>query len=454
MRVLLVLHGFPPELTGGTERYVASLAQAMAERGHEVFVLAGALRVAKAIVVERETVGPVRVLRLRRDDLFFDRWDKSRAPKVERAYVGILREVRPDLVHVHHWIRLTRRLVTATLRVGLPAVVTLHDFWTTCPRCFRLRGADLDLCVDPPGAAACLSCAPRWAWQEDAAVAAEADAFRDDLAREVCAATARIAPSRAHARALCAAGGFDPAGIRILPPPPPIRLRPIEPRSWDGARALALGLWGHQSLGKGLPLLLEGLRRLDRPERVHVHVYGEPDREDTTGRRIREEARGLAVTFHGAYEPRDLERASLDLAVLPTLHAESHSFQLDEAHALGLPILAADAGAIPERLAGRGVLFRRGDAGDLARALGDLLADPAKLLALASRPPPRPVTLAAHVEELLAIYREAGQAVRPAPTDLPAGPTDEDIRRWNDREEALRLRLRENGPRELHSLQP
>src|SRR6266571_5063476 len=49
---------------------------------------------------------------------------------------------------------------------------------------------------------------------------------------------------------------------------------------------------------------------------------------------------------------------------------------LAEAAAAGLPILAAESGAIPEVLRGAGTLFPPGDWRALAGALGELLASP------------------------------------------------------------------------------
>ena len=43
MRVMLAVHGYPPELDGGTERHVEGLATGLIARGHDVTVLAGTL---------------------------------------------------------------------------------------------------------------------------------------------------------------------------------------------------------------------------------------------------------------------------------------------------------------------------------------------------------------------------------------------------------------------------
>ncbi|TAJ07895.1 MAG: hypothetical protein EPO68_15980, partial [Planctomycetota bacterium] len=127
MKVLLALHGYPPELVGGTESAVQALAHGLLRRGHEVVVVAGSLQHGPEFRVseardEVAGVGAVRVLRIHRADLYFDHWHKSASGRAERALREILARERPDLVHVHHWIRLSRGLVATAARAGVPAV--------------------------------------------------------------------------------------------------------------------------------------------------------------------------------------------------------------------------------------------------------------------------------------------------------------------------------------------
>jgi phosphatidylinositol alpha-mannosyltransferase len=62
-----------------------------------------------------------------------------------------------------------------------------------------------------------------------------------------------------------------------------------------------------------------------------------------------------------------------------------------EAMAAGVPIVAPDHGTFPELLRdghaaeAAGLLHRPGDPADLARAIGELLADPARAAALGAR---------------------------------------------------------------------
>jgi phosphatidyl-myo-inositol alpha-mannosyltransferase len=77
---------------------------------------------------------------------------------------------------------------------------------------------------------------------------------------------------------------------------------------------------------------------------------------------------------------------SVDVYCAPNLLGESFGVVLIEAMAAGAPIVASDLDAFARVLedGAAGVLVRRGDAAGLARALSDLLADPARRAALSA----------------------------------------------------------------------
>ena len=48
--------------------------------------------------------------------------------RIGRCVYRVARE-RPDVLHVHQWIRLTSNLLEIADELGIPAVVTLHDLY-------------------------------------------------------------------------------------------------------------------------------------------------------------------------------------------------------------------------------------------------------------------------------------------------------------------------------------
>ena len=161
-------------------------------------------------------------------------------------------------------------------------------------------------------------------------------------------------------------------------------------------------------------MLLEALALLTQDEqaRVHLTLLGEHVFADYEALLL-EKARGLPVTFAGPFEPADLDGSVHDLAVIPTLCHESHSFVLDEAFRLGLPLLVSDRGALVERAGRAALAFPPGDARALAGRIREILADPTGLDTLAAAIPRALVSMTEHAARILDIYRDAVKAGPP-----------------------------------------
>lgn len=452
MKVLFAVHGYPPELVGGTENTVQALARGVARAGGEAVVVAGSLdwesgyRVSESTDTDPVSGRPVAVYRIHRDDLYFDHWHKSVSARVARDFRAILERERPDVVHVHHWLRLTRDLVAVAARVGIPAAVTLHDLWTTCPITFRVRSDTGAFCESPMAADPCLGCSgrvpPRTPWVDVGQSHMLLAERRADVVRELSLARVVAVPSRAHARSVAEFLGLDPDALRlrVVPPGRDLELPRLAPREAPSAdRPLVLTTWGHHSSLKGTDLLVEAIGRLPDPGRVELHVLGEcvtPAYEAE----LRRLADGLPVRFHGAFAgtPALADHPGVDahLMVSGTRARESWGMVVDEALRLGLPCVLPRAGAFVERVQGAqgaggdgawALLFDPGDPASLAAALQSVLDDPDRLVRLrAALPEPAAIvpTLAEHVAGWTALYEEV----------VPlGGPEVEEPDWWQDR---------------------
>jgi len=428
VKVVLALHGYPPELIGGTEAAVQALARGLVLCGHDVCVVAGSLAHGPAFRRTQETQADgVRVVRLHRSDLYFDHWQKSFSADVSEAFAEILAEERPDVLHVHHWIRLSRDLVAVGARAGVPAVITLHDYWPTCLVTFRVRpdtqeACGVDLAPDP-----CLACAalvpPRTPWLPRERQMMELYQHKADLLRELVLARAVIAPTQSHATAVAGFLGLDPAALNVVVLPHGRDLD-LPQRTPEPSAKLVLGTWGNLHPLKGTDVVLSALRALPDPSRVRLHVAG-AEVLPAYAARLRELATGLDVAFHGAFEVAGLAThpvGGAHVMVSGSRARESFGLVLDEAAALGMPMLLPRAGAFPERLQeGRGALFYApGDPLALTAVIRRLLDEPGLLAALRrSLPPPAALapTQAEHVERVLAVYAAARAA---GPPEAPA----------------------------------
>jgi len=179
---------------------------------------------------------------------------------------------------------------------------------------------------------------------------------------------------------------------------------------------------------KGVHVLLEAWSLLD-PQlrtRAQLDLWGPRSGEVEYIEGLERSAAACGAALHGplAHDAvlGELERS--DLLVVPSVWFENAPLVILEALAARTPVLVSDLGGAAEsvREGETGFLFRVGDARDLARRLGELIADPAALARVAERAG-EPTSFEETVDATLAAYDEAlGEGPRaPAPEPVARG---------------------------------
>ncbi|MBL8756026.1 MAG: glycosyltransferase [Planctomycetes bacterium] len=445
---LHVIHQFPPESRGGSESYAFDVAQRQRARGLGVEVWTGTKHWRDRLTIERDEVEGLPVTRVHRDDLYFDHHVKMWHPGVEAAFGRFLRERRPALVHVHHWVRLTCNLVEVCWRHGVPAVVTLHDYYTSCPRAFRRRPGD-EACRRPLSASSCADCVPKHGYEPRAEIDAGIELFADHYRAELSLAAAVLVAVGSTADLLAQTTGVPRDRYHVLP----LGYRP----RFAGMPALAapaagapirFAFWGGVGRHKGVDVLLRAFRRMhsQRPGRAELHVLGGFESAGFE-QELRAEAAGLPVTFHGEFTAAQLHAVGPHVGVFPSTCLETWGLVLDECFELGLPCVTSDLGALPERAGAAGLRTRAGDAADLAAALQRFVDEPRLADELRASRPATSLDLDSHVTRLLQVY----EAARTMPRRVPfAGPVEAERRiafLVQQRESAMGRVVPPGGPR-------
>lgn len=445
--VLHVIHQFPPESRGGSELYAFDLAQRQRARGLRVEVLTGSKHWKERVQLVRDEVDGLVVHRLHRDDLYFDHHAKMWHPEVEARFAHLLREWRPAVVHVHHWVRLTCNLVQLCAEHGVPAVVTLHDYYTSCPRAFRRRVGD-EACRRVLGAANCGDCVPRHGHEPKAEIDAGIELFADHYRAELAHAAAVLVAVGSTADLLAATTGVPRQRYEVLPLGYQPRFAGMPALPAPAAhQPLRFAFWGGIGRHKGVDVLLRAFRALQdrRPGRAELHVLGGFESTEFE-QELRAVAAGLPVAFHGPFAAAELHATLPHVGVFPSTCIETFGLVLDECFELGLPCITSDLGALPERAGAAGLVARAGDPADLAAAMQRLIDEPDLWTRLrAARPAPSP-DLEAHATALQAIYDRARCGPSPAPF-APAVPAARRIAfLQQQRESALARAIPPGGP--------
>lgn len=296
------------------------------------------------------------------------------SPRTVSDLRALATRFKPDIVHVHNSFPLISPSVYwAAAQAGGAVVQTLHNFRLLCPQGIFLRHGDS--CED------CLGTIP-WRGVTRAC-------YRDSRPQSALLAAmlvshralgtyrhrvARYIALTEFAREKFISGGLPADRIAVKP-------NFVEESGASNEHARSGGLFvGRLSEQKGIPLLIQALKQMERPTRVRL--IGGGDLEELV--RATFGADWLGPLPHAGVMQA---MASAQFLVLPSFGYEGFPRTLVEAYSRGLPVLASRAGALADIVVERetGLLFKPGDAVDLARAMQWLLDHPGELQRMGER---------------------------------------------------------------------
>lgn len=450
MRVLQVIHQFPPYSSQGSEVYCDNLARALARTEDVgVFHISNVSRVWPRRM-RHETIRGLATYHCI-DGAQYARLADWPNHFLRRSFRAVLDDVRPDVVHFHNFLSLGDDLVPLARVSGAVVVYTLHDYGLICPNALLLRDDGVlcgkqhpdffqDCCpvlIRSRGRAS----APPWSarlpsiarWQRYAR-----QHPRPALRALLLVATDRAArwlgdPRRAnlehkreffltHTRRIVrdvdrflapsefllqrhAGCGFPRHKLEFLR----YGFRHFSSVRKTDHPGVCFGYIGALHPQKGVELLLEAFREVDNGASLHVFgsVFGSPISEKFW-RRIKDRATSNVV-LHGAYENERISQilAGLDVVVVPSVWYENSPLTIQEAFVARVPVITANAGGMAElvRDGVDGLHFRLGDAADLRAKLRQVAEHPEILERLRRGIPPVP-EIEEHAAAMLARYRD------------------------------------------------
>ena len=402
MRILQVVHGFPPQEWAGTELATFHLSQALHARGHQVTVLTRtADPTAAEFSIREETVDGLEVVRVvnnyTKTSTFRLLYD---SPFFDAPFRRLLDRLHPEVVHFQHLQHLSVSLLPLATALGYPTMLSLHDFFFPCHRIHLIDAAG-QLCPGPERGERCVSCLQEFATPEEVR---RRFAYMEHALQ---APDLIITPSVFLAEKM--RGYFPFLGKKVRAVPLGVKRIPAVVRERPARKPLRILYVGVLLPHKGAHVLVEALKGLP-PDAVEVSVYGAvvPARQSYVYR-LREEARGLPVQFYDAY-PHDQLASILsqhDVLVMPMIWEETFSILTREALMVGLPVVAARRGALPEAVQDgvNGLLFEPENAADLRRGLARLVAEPGLLERLRHVNPPMK-TVDEYASDIEEVYAE------------------------------------------------
>lgn len=316
-RILLVSH----QWGGGVQKHVDALGR-LVEADREVLLL------------QPTEAGNYSLRWLREGEEFRAWFDATSEGALLR---DMLRHLQVSRVHFHHTHGLPRSVLDLPRDLGVPYDITLHDHLAYCPQ-NHLADERGRYCGEPDesGCAACVAKRPN-AWGLDVRD------WRRVFAEALLGAQRVIAPSRDLADRI----GARFPGVTVTEWP---HFEEVPPAP---APAFRVALLGGLSAVKGLDVLdacVQDAQRRRLPLRFVVIGH--------LGRKLPQWPEA-PLTVTGTYPDERLDELlaleRVDAVLFLSQVPESYSYTLTAALRSGLPIVAPDFGAFPERLRGNRV---------------------------------------------------------------------------------------------------
>ena len=428
MKIVLPVHHFPPRYSAGAELYTFRLARWLIQHDHTVEVVCvehvrwdGR----NQVVATHDTYEGVPVWRLA-VEASPQGWPVRTFDNPELAawFADYLGQTRPDLAHFQAGYLLGIGPLRTAITLGVPTVLTLHDFWFLCPQITFLRGDDIRCAGPPDDPGVCAWCVrltgrmSRFADRVSGGAAGRVGtiALRAEV-RQMAARRQALLPALAWPNVVVAPSHFLAERFRPYVPTGRLhmlrygldttRLCVTSAAPTDGP--LRLVYVGQIAPHKGVHVLVAAIQALSSSGRpVELTIYGDLTQHGAYGRKIEALASGEPrIRLAGRFANSQISEVlgACHATVVPSLWYENSPLAIMEAHAAGRPVLTSALGGMAELVRDEvdGLQFRPGDVADLARQIGRLCTEPGLLERLGQGVRP-PATLDDEMGVLLQIY--------------------------------------------------
>lgn len=425
MKILQVIHGYPPEYNAGSENYTKTITEHLIKLGHSMTVFRREedpflpeYNLRKEIEVKTNlTKYTINMARTK---------DRFISKEVDRKFKDVLEKTQPDLVHFQHLNHLSLSLPNEVKKMDIPSVYTLHDFWLMCPRGqflqMNLSGDPWNVCDGQEDGKCARICYSRYFTGKDDSD--EDIVYWTNWVRErmkssreaVQNISAFISPSKTVYDYFQRYFPQEKNKVQFLDYG--FDLQKLSGRKRVREDKFVFGYIGTHIPSKGINYLINSLSKIN--ESCILRIWGRY-RGDSTSylRKLSEEVSGTSgkiIQWMGEFDgDKIVEQVfnNVDTVVVPSIWLENSPLVIHEALQAGVPVITADAGGMKEYIENgkNGLTFAFRDTESLAKQMEKILYQPELAEILGSKRYPFSKTgdiqsVEFHLNKLLEIYNK------------------------------------------------
>lgn len=381
MRILQVIHGFPPYYMAGSEVYTYNLTKELAKRD-EVFVFTRIENpFENSYAFYDENIDGVYIRRVNkplRDYTFEDKYLDEKMDTVFREYI---QKIEPDIIHFGHLSHLSTNLVNiAKEELRVPIIYTIHDFWLFCYR-GQLVDNSHNICTGPSDEN-CYGCAS--GTFRKAVSKEDVETYRRHMTKVINNIDIFLCPSL-FLKEFFENNGVPTEKIILSKYGFPANNIRYKQKKFTDTSKINFGFIGRVTPVKGIKLLLEAFSKL-KDTNSRLLIFG----ESGGYMRYLEKYANQSVEFMGVFKNWEIGEVlnQIDVLVVPSIWYENSPLVIQEAFMAGIPVITSDIGGIKELVEdGKdGFTFRMGDTESLQSVMERITTNPTILNNLCPNP--------------------------------------------------------------------
>ena len=388
MRILIGVHHFPPNYSGGAEGRSFRTAMELINQGHEVQVLCVEKINDFGFLIQQETYEGLNVHRISMPAPFNNAAEYNNAAIADYLRI-LLHEYQPDIFHLFSGYLLSGSVINVADQMNTPIVISLTDFWYFCPRItfFRTDGTLSKLPLDFVDCVECLNRSKRrYRLMEkllpgSQRLVAKTEKTKQNhlkqryefLKEALGKADCLIAPSN-FLRDMYLQSGIQADLIIYMRQG--IDIAPVnEKQAGTDKGKFRVGFIGQIAKHKGVQLLIDTVPLLG--ENIQILIFGDVDQHPEFGREIISAANASdSIQIKGVINgPKPDLYDQVDCVVVPSIWYENSPNVIIEAQTYHKPVIASDMGGMKEMIVEgvTGELFPVGDSLALADVINRVI---------------------------------------------------------------------------------
>jgi len=429
LKVLKVIHGYPPLYSAGSEVYSQTLCNEVVNQGHEVVVFTRQENAyAQEYSVEWSSDPLCSKIKIAMINMAHSK-DGYQHLAVDKAFQKVASEFNPDIVHIGHLNHLSTSIITEAHQLGIPIIFTLHDFWLMCPRgqflqAINSKGEDLyPVCDSQENEKCALNCYWRYFSfqdnQEDITywtgwIQRRMDHVRNDLLPHI---DLFHAPSRYLMDRFLDELPIFPSKMVYLDYG--FHQDRLNGRERKKNMPFTFGYIGTHKQAKGILHLLQAFHKLNHPQ-AELKIWGSPFQPFTNSLKAYVSKMPLSlrkkIHWMGGYSNTKIVSDvfnHIDAIVVPSIWGENSPLVIHEALEAQVAVITADYGGMREYIHHdiNGLLFEHRSPLKLAEQMDRLTKDFDLLSRIQSKGYIQSVdghipSIEEHTEQIVSLYQQ------------------------------------------------